>query len=113
MEDIIHMTKTNIKANQIRIENLYKSMFSGIEQTSFNISEEKVEIIHLDDNNQDSAMLELSETKFGYVISYWDGYSLSENEESSDLMKALKIFKRFAKKMAKNLKRYSSHKASQ
>jgi len=103
------MTKTNIKANHIKIENLYKSMFSEIKQTSLNLSDEKVEIIHLDDKNQDPAIVALSETKFGYVIAYWDGYSLSENEESSDLMKALRIFKRYAKKMAKNLKRYSSH----
>ena len=33
--------------------------------------------------------------------------SLSENEESGNLTKALKIFKRYAKKMAKNLKRFS------
>ena len=103
------MTKTNIKANHIKIENLYKSMFSEIKQTSLNLSDEKVEIIHLDDKNQDPAIVDLSETKFGYVIAYWDGYSLSEIEESSDLIKALKIFKRYAKKMAKNLKRYSNH----
>lgn len=103
------MTKTNIKANHINIENLYKSMFSEIKQTSLNLSDEKVEIIHLDDKNQDPAIVDLSETKFGYVIAYWDGYSLSEIEESSDLIKALKIFKRYAKKMAKNLKRYSNH----
>lgn len=109
MEDIIHMTKTNIKANHIKIENLYKSMFSEIKQTSLNLSDEKVEITHLDDKNQDPAIVDLSETKFGYVIGYWDGYSLSEIEESSDLMKALRIFKKYAKKMAKNLKRYSSH----
>jgi maleate cis-trans isomerase len=71
------MTKTNIKANHIKIENLYKSMFSEIKKTSLNLSDEKVEIIHLDDKNH--------------------------------LMKALRIFKRYAKKMAKNLKRYSSH----
>ena len=103
------MTKTNIKANHIKIENLYKSMFSEIKQTSLNLSDEKVEIIHLDDKNQDPAIVDLYETKFGYVVGYWDGYSLSEIEESSDLIKALKIFKRYAKKMAKNLKRYSSH----
>ena len=103
------MTKTNIKANHIKIENLYKSMFSEIKQTSLNLSDKKVEIIHLDDKNQDPAIVDLCETKFGYVVGYWDGYSLSEIEESSDLMKALRIFKRYAKKMAKNLKRYSSH----
>jgi len=109
LEDIIHMTKTNIKANHIKIENLYKSMFAEIKQTSLNLSDEKVEIIHLDEKNQDPALVELSETKFGYLIGYWDGYSLSEIEESSDLMKALRIFKRYAKKMAKNLRRYSSN----
>lgn len=103
------MTKTNIKANHIKIENLYKSMFSEIKQTSLNLSDEKVEIIHLDDKNQDPAIVDISETKFGYVVGYWDGYSLSEIEETSDLMMALRIFKRYAKKMAKNLKRYSSH----
>ena len=84
-------------------------MFSEIKQTSLNLSDEKVEITHLDDKNQDPAIVDLSETKFGYVIGYWDGNSLSEIEESSDLMKALRIFKKYAKKMAKNLKRYSSH----
>jgi hypothetical protein len=68
-----------------------------------------VEITHLNEQNQDPANIELSETKFGYIISYWDGYSLSEIEESGDLIKALKIFKRYAKKMAKNLKKFSDH----
>ena len=84
-------------------------MFSEIKQTSLNLSDEKVEIIHLDDKNQDPAIVDLCETKFGYVVGYWDGYSLSEIEESSDLIKALRIFKRYAKKMAKNIKRYSSN----
>ena len=40
MEDIIHMTKTNLKANHIRIENLYKSMFSDIKNTSIDLRDE-------------------------------------------------------------------------
>ena len=103
------MTKTNLKANHIRIENLYKSMFSEIKHTSIDIRDEKVEITHLNEQNQDPAIIELSETEIGYVISYWDGYSLSETEESGDIIKALKIFKRYAKKMAKNLKKFSDH----
>ena len=103
------MTKTNLKANHIRIENLYKSMFSEIKHTSIDIKDEKVEITHLNEQNQDPAIIELSKTEIGYVISYWDGYSLSETEESGDIMKALKIFKRYAKKMAKNLKKFSDH----
>ena len=101
------MTKTNLKANHIKIENLFKSMFSDVQNTSIDLKDDRVEIMHLDEENQDSANIELSETKSGYIISYWDGYSLSENEESVDLTKALKIFKRYAKKMAKNLKRFS------
>jgi len=103
------MTKTNLKANHIRIENLYKSMFSEVKNTSIDLRDDKVEITHLNEQNQDPAIIELSETKFGYIISYWDGYSLSETEESSDIMKALKIFKKYAKKMAKNLKKFSDH----
>ena len=103
------MTKTNLKANHIRIENLYKSMFSEVKNTSIDLKDDKVEITHLNEQNQDPAIIELSETKFGYIISYWDGYSLSETEESNDIMKALKIFKKYAKKMAKNLKKFSDH----
>ena len=84
-------------------------MFSEINHTSIDLRDYKVEITHLNEQNQDPANIELSETKFGYIISYWDGYSLSETEESGDLIKALKIFKRYAKKMAKNLKKFSDH----
>ena len=45
MEDIIHMTKTNLKANHIRIENLYKSMFSEVKNTSIDIRDDKVEFV--------------------------------------------------------------------
>ena len=103
------MINTNIKNSHIRIENLYKSMFSEVKDTVIDLRDDKIEIIHLNNQNQDPAIIELSETKFGYTISYWDGYSLSEIEESSDLIRALKIFKRYAKKMAKNLKKFSDH----
>ena len=101
------MTKTNLKANHIRIENLYKSMFSEIENTCFKYTNNHIEIAHIDSNNQDAALVEITETESKYIISYWDGYSLSEIEECDDVIKAQKIFKRYAKKMAKNLKRFS------
>ena len=103
------MTKTNLKTNHIKIENLYKSMFSDVSNTSISLKDDGVEIVHLDKNNQDPAIIDLQETELGYVINYWDGYSLSETEETIDLIKALKIYKRYAKKMAKNLKRYYDH----
>ena len=82
-------------------------MFSDVPNTSLNLKDDRVEIVHSDKNNQDPAIIDLQETELGYVINYWDGYSLSETEETIDLIKALKIYKRYAKKMAKNLKRYS------
>ena len=103
------MTKTNLKINHIRIENLYKSMFSDLKNTSINFKDDRIEILHLDKSNQDAAIIDLQETEQGYIINYWDGYSLSETEETRDVTKALKIFKRYAKKMAKNLKRYSDN----
>ena len=81
-------------------------MFAEIKQTSLNLSDEKVEIIHLDEKNQDPALVELSETKFGYLIGYWDGYSLAEVIEEHDLNKALKVFKNFSKKLARNIQRF-------
>ena len=84
-------------------------MFSDVPNTSLNLKDDRVEIVHSDKNNQDPAIIDLQETELGYVINYWDGYSLSETEETIDLIKALKIYKRYAKKMAKNLKRYSDH----
>ena len=109
MEDIIHMIKTNIKANHIKIENLYKSIFTEINNISFNSTECHIEIKHNDDTNFDSACLEIKESNDNFIVSYWDGYSLAEIEEVHDLKKALKIFKRYAKKMSKNLKRCSEN----
>lgn len=107
MEDIILMIKTNIKSNHIQIENLYKSMFVDIESTSIVLNDKYVVIKCSDPNNSDAASLELTESEEGFTINYWDGYSLAESEEGIDLKKALKIFKRLAKKMAKNLRRFS------
>ena len=82
-------------------------MFSEIENTCFKFTNNHIEIAHIDANNQDAALVEITETESKYIISYWDGYSLSEIEECDDVIKAQKIFKRCAKKMAKNLKRFS------
>ena len=82
-------------------------MFSDVRNTSISLEDDRVEIIHLDESNQDPAIIDLKETEIGYVINYWDGYSLSESQETIDLIQALKIYKRYAKKMAKNLKRFN------
>jgi hypothetical protein len=101
------MINTNIKSNHIQIKNLYKSMFVDIDSTSIVLNDKNVVIRSIDPANTDAASLELTEEEESYNIIYWDGYSLAESEEDKDLKRALKIFKRMAKKMAKNLRRFS------
>ena len=108
MGDIIHMINTNIKNSSIRIENLFKSIFSNIPNTSIHFEDHLVVIKHNDPVNADSASIEIIENNYGYKISYWDGYSLSEEESQKDLNKALKVFKRYAKKLGKNLIRFTN-----
>ena len=107
MEDITHMINTNIKSNHIQIENLYKSIFTDIELTSITLEDTSVIIKYNDPTNADAASLEVVEKEDGYKVSYWDGYSLAEIVEDKDLKKSLKAFKRLAKKLAKNLRRFS------
>jgi hypothetical protein len=82
-------------------------MFVDIDSTSIVLNDKNIIIRCIDLTNSDAASLELSEEEEGYSINYWDGYSLAESEEAKDLKRALKIFKRLAKKMAKNLRRFS------
>ena len=107
LEDITRMINTNIKNSSIRIENLFKSIFSNISNTTIHFTDNSVIIRHSDATNIDSASIEIIEINNSYRISYWDGYSLAEEESEKDLNKALKVFKRYAKKLAKNLLRYS------
>ena len=107
LEDITRMINTNIKNSSIRIENLFKSIFLNIPNTSIHFIDNSVIIRHSDATNIDSASIEIIEINNSYRISYWDGYSLAEEESEKDLNKALKVFKRYAKKLAKNLLRFS------
>ena len=101
------MISTNIKSSHFKIENLFKSIFSDIPNTSIILNDTSVIIQHDDDSNQDAASIEKTEANNIYIITYWDGYSLVEEEKSNNLVKSLKIFKRFSKKLAKNLTRFN------
>ena len=103
----IPMINTNIKNSHQRIENLFKSIFADVPNTSISLNDESVIIEHKDQSNPDAASIEIIKIDEIYKVSYWDGYSLAEDESEKDLNKALKIFKRFSKKMAKNLIRFS------
>jgi hypothetical protein len=99
--------RNSLEGNLIKIENLYKSIFTEVGNTSIELSNKIVSIRHEDSTNVDAASLEISEIDEGYSISYWDGYSLAEKIDEKELHHALKIFKRLAKKLAKNLQRFS------
>ena len=103
----IPMINTNIKNSHQRIENLFKSIFADVPNTSISLNDESVIIEHKDQSNPDAASIEIIKIDEIYKVSYWDGYSLAEDKSEKDLNKALKIFKRFSKKMAKNLIRFS------
>ena len=100
------MTKTNINKDQIKFENLYKSFFSDIKNTSFLISSDSVVIQSDSKSNSDPASVELRFKDDNYLIYFWDGYSLAEKTTVQSYENALVVFKKFAKKLAKNLRRY-------
>ena len=102
-----YSSRNTLEGNLIKIENLYKSIFTEVGNTSIELSNKIVSIRHEDSTNVDAASLEISEIDEGYSISYWDGYSLAEKIDEKELHHALKIFKRLAKKLAKNLQRFS------
>ena len=100
------MTKTNINKDQIKFENLHKSFFSDIKNTSCSISSDSVVIQADSKSNSDPASVELSFKEDNYLIYFWDGYSLAEKTNVQSYENALVVFKKFAKKLAKNLRRY-------
>ena len=100
------MTKTNINKDQIKFENLHKSFFSDIKNTSCLISSDSVLIQSDSKSNTDPASVELIFKDDNYLIYFWDGYSLAEKTTVQSYENALVVFKKFAKKLAKNLRRY-------
>ena len=100
------MTKTNINKDQIKFENLHKSFFSDIKNTSCLISSDSVVIKSDSKSNTDPASVELIFKDDNYLIYFWDGYSLAEKTTVQSYENALVVFKKFAKKLAKNLRRY-------
>jgi len=102
-----YSSRNILEGNLIKVENLYKSIFTEVSNTSIELGNKIVSIHHQDSTNVDAASLEISEIDDGYTISYWDGYSLAEKIDEKELHHALKIFKRLAKKLAKNLQRFS------
>ena len=88
-----------------RVENLFKSYFSTYENISISISNEQIKIDLVDEQNLDSASLELKKLEQFYQITFWDGYSQAEVIEAFNERDSAKILKRFMKKLLKILNR--------
>ena len=99
------MIKTNISKDKIKFENLHKSFFNNLNTTCL-MTDHKVTITNIDVENQDPASVELEIRVDKFYISFWDGYSLAERFDFSSYEKALTQFKKSAKKLAKNLRRF-------
>ena len=88
-----------------RVKNLYKSYFSTYENISISLDEDQIKIYLIDNQNLDSASLELIKFEQYHQITYWDGYSQSEVIETFNEKESSKTLKRFMKKLLKILNR--------
>ena len=100
------MTNQNIENDKIKFQNLFKSFFSDLKNTSIEINIDKVSITEISTSNSDPAAVELECKQEQFCVSFWDGYSLAEIYETKHYKDALIKYKKFAKKLAKNLRRY-------
>ena len=100
------MTKTNISEDKIKFINLHKSFFNDLNNTTCEVSDSKVIILESSGQNPDPACVEINFNNDQYTLYYWDGYSLAEKDTTSSYIDALVKFKKYSKKLAKNLRRF-------
>ena len=72
------MTNQNIEKDKIKFENLYKSFFADLPNTSICISDNKIVIQEVSEENSDPASVDLELKNEKYIVYFWDGYSLAE-----------------------------------
>ena len=106
MADIIHMTKISINKDKIKFSNLHKSFFSELKNTMCDVSGDQVTIYDSSKKNSDPACVELKIKDTLYEVYFWDGYSLADKLTTESYEKALLQFKKFSKKLAKNLRKF-------
>ena len=100
------MTNQNIENDKIKFENLFKSFFADLPNTSICISNNKIAIQEVSEENSDPASVDLELKNERYIVYFWDGYSLAETYETINYEDALYKYKKLAKKLAKNLRKY-------
>tara|TARA_B100001059_G_C17775717_1_gene551132 strand:- start:1069 stop:1398 length:330 start_codon:yes stop_codon:yes gene_type:complete len=88
-----------------RVENLFKSYFANHKNAKIACNETEINIYLKDDQNIDSASLDLKKIADLHQITFWDGYSQSEIVEVFNEKDAAKALKRFMKKLVKIINR--------
>ena len=78
-----------------------------MDNIKYSLEDKKILVHHNDSTNTDAASIEFVEYEDKFIVTYWDGYSLAEDFESNNIKDALKVFKRFSKKLYKNISRFS------
>ncbi len=101
------MIKISLNKDKIRFINLHKSFFAELSNTSCDIDDKKVSIYENSNQNLDPASIELKIIDDSYQIYFWDGYSLADKHSTDNYDEALSQFKKFAKRLSKNLRRFS------
>ena len=74
-------------------------------QLHIELDADQIDINLIEDNNFDSASLQLKKLESCFQINFWDGYSQSEVVEVFTERDAAKTLKRFMKKLLKILNR--------
>ena len=67
------MTNQNIEKDKIKFENLFKSFFADLPNTSICISNNKIVIQEVSDENSDPASVDLELKNEKYIVYFWDG----------------------------------------
>ena len=100
------MIKININKDSFVFKNLYHSFFSDLNEISYELTEDKFSIFESSKKNSDPASIDLQIKNNKFIVNYWDGYSLAEEKVFTDYLTAKKQFKKYAKKLARNLRKY-------
>ena len=100
------MTKISLSEDKIKFTNLHKSFFNDLNNTICEVYGTKVIIYESSGQNPDPACVEINFNNDEYTLYYWDGYSLAEKDITYSYKDALIKFKKYAKKLAKSLRRF-------
>ena len=96
----------NLKDKHKQIENLFKSIFADLPYVKISYESNLVSVIDTSKDNSDPPRVDIIEGDI-YIIDFWDGYSAGDRIKEKNIEKSLKHFKKFLKKLHKQIVRFS------